>query len=76
VNEQPEDLNLKSLEVRAIVSALERSHWIQVDACELLGISPRVLNYKLKAHAICYPEGVSKAAHAARGRRTPANDRE
>jgi transcriptional regulator with GAF, ATPase, and Fis domain len=32
----------------ALVEALKMSNWVQKDAAELLGISPRVMNYKIK----------------------------
>lgn len=45
-------LNLQELEREAIITALKRSKWIQRDAAKLLGISPRVLNYKVSQHDI------------------------
>ena len=30
------------------MEALKMSNWVQKDAAELLGISPRVMNYKIK----------------------------
>jgi len=39
----------------AIVRALEKSLWIQKDAAELLDISPRALNYKIKKLGISHP---------------------
>lgn len=45
-------LNLQELEREAIITALMRSRWVQRDAAKLLGISPRVLNYKLAQHDI------------------------
>jgi DNA-binding NtrC family response regulator len=38
-----------------ILSALERSLWIQKDAAKLLGITPRALNYKIKKSGITHP---------------------
>jgi hypothetical protein len=40
------------------------SNWVQKDAAELLSISPRVMNYKIKTLGIDY----------ARGRRPPLPD--
>lgn len=48
-------LNLEELERSAIVTALQRSNWVQKDAAELLGISPRALNYKISQHNITHP---------------------
>ena len=33
------------------------SNWIQKDAAELLSISPRVMNYKIKTLGIEFPRG-------------------
>jgi transcriptional regulator with GAF, ATPase, and Fis domain len=33
------------------------SNWVQKDAAELLGISPRVMNYKIKTLRIEFPRG-------------------
>jgi DNA-binding transcriptional regulator YdaS (Cro superfamily) len=33
------------------------SNWVQKDAAELLGISPRVMNYKIKTLRIDFPRG-------------------
>jgi transcriptional regulator with GAF, ATPase, and Fis domain len=41
-------------EKETILSALERSLWIQKDAAKLLGITPRALNYKIRKHAITH----------------------
>ena len=40
--------SLGAVEREMIVSALERSDWVQTKAAELLGISERVLRYKMK----------------------------
>ena len=39
---------LENLERRLILKALEENSWVQKDAAEQLGISPRVLCYKIK----------------------------
>jgi len=48
-------LKLEDLERESICKALEVSKWIQKDAAELLGISARSLNYKIKYHQITHP---------------------
>ncbi len=48
-------LNLNKIEKEAIVKALELRNWVQKDAAELLGISPRALNYKIQYHNITHP---------------------
>jgi DNA-binding NtrC family response regulator len=37
-----------------IIAALEKSLWIQKDAAEILGVSPRVLNHKIKKLGITH----------------------
>jgi transcriptional regulator with GAF, ATPase, and Fis domain len=39
---------LEEIERQAVVEALRMSNWVQKDAAELLAISPRVMNYKIK----------------------------
>jgi len=43
-----ETLNLEDLERRAIGRALQQTRGVQKDAAELLGVTPRVLNYKIQ----------------------------
>ena len=45
----------ESQEKEAILTALKESLWIQKEAAKLLGISPRVLNYKIKSFGITHP---------------------
>ncbi len=47
-------LNLESLEKTAVLEALKRSNWIQKEAAKLLGISSRVMNYKVHKHGITH----------------------
>ncbi|KAA3612589.1 MAG: sigma-54-dependent Fis family transcriptional regulator [Calditrichaeota bacterium] len=47
-----DSLNLTVIEKDAIVKALEIKNFVQKDAAELLGISPRALNYKIQFHNI------------------------
>ena len=48
---------LEDVERLAIVEALKMSNWVQKDAAELLAISPRVMNYKIKVLGIEFPRG-------------------
>ena len=48
-------LNLEVVEKETILKALQVSNWIQKDAANLLGISPRALNYKINQHDITHP---------------------
>jgi len=57
----PTGIPLEEIERHALVEALKMSNWVQKDAAELLSISPRVMNYKIKTLGIEFP----------RGRRTP-----
>jgi transcriptional regulator with GAF, ATPase, and Fis domain len=47
-------LNLNEIEKEAILAALNRTKWVQKEAAELLGISPRALNYKISQHNITH----------------------
>jgi DNA-binding NtrC family response regulator len=51
----PTGIPLEEIERQAVVEALKMSNWVQKDAAELLGISPRVMNYKIKILAIEIP---------------------
>ena len=51
----PTGIPLEEIERQAVVEALRMSNWVQKDAAELLGISPRVMNYKIKILAIEIP---------------------
>jgi transcriptional regulator with GAF, ATPase, and Fis domain len=47
-----EDLNLERIEREAIQEALRRTHGVQVKAARFLGITRRVLHYKMKKYGI------------------------
>jgi DNA-binding NtrC family response regulator len=53
----PAGIALEEIERTALVEALKMSNWVQKDAAELLGISPRVINYKIKTLRIDLPRG-------------------
>jgi transcriptional regulator with GAF, ATPase, and Fis domain len=53
----PTGIALEEIERQALIEALKMSNWVQKDAAELLSISPRVMNYKIKTLAIEYPRG-------------------
>ena len=46
----PESMALERLEREAVLQALERANWVQKDAAVALGISSRVMNYKVKKY--------------------------
>jgi len=48
-------LNLEIIEKESILKALHMSSWVQKDAAQLLGISPRALNYKINQYDITHP---------------------
>jgi len=47
-------LNLEQLEKTALLEALKRCNWIQKEAAKLLGVSSRVMNYKVHKHGITH----------------------
>jgi Nif-specific regulatory protein len=51
----PTGIPLEQIERQAVVEALRMSNWVQKDAAELLAISPRVMNYKIKILKIEIP---------------------
>ena len=51
----PTGVALEEIERQALVEALRMSNWVQKDAAELLHISPRVMNYKIKVLGIELP---------------------
>jgi len=53
---EPRTLDLAELERWAIRTALERTDWVQSRAAELLGITPRALNYKLDKIELDHPK--------------------
>jgi transcriptional regulator with GAF, ATPase, and Fis domain len=53
----PTGIALEEIERQAIIEALKMSNWVQKDAAELLAISPRVMNYKIKTLGIDYSRG-------------------
>ena len=53
----PTGIPLEEIERQAILEALKMSNWVQKDAAELLAISPRVMNYKIKTLGIDYSRG-------------------
>ncbi|MFZ5877143.1 MAG: sigma-54-dependent transcriptional regulator [Nitrospirota bacterium] len=46
---------LDDVEKTSIIEALAETNWVQKDAAVILGVSPRVLNYKIKSHGITHP---------------------
>ena len=53
----PTGIALEEIERQAVIEALRMSNWVQKDAAELLAISPRVMNYKIKILNIELPRG-------------------
>jgi transcriptional regulator with GAF, ATPase, and Fis domain len=51
----PTGFPLEQIERQAVVEALKMANWVQKDAAELLSISPRVMNYKIKILGIEIP---------------------
>jgi DNA-binding NtrC family response regulator len=67
----PTGIPLEEIERQAVVESLRMSNWVQKDAAELLGISPRVMNYKIKILNIEIPR--SRRGNAALGEPVPIN---
>ena len=61
----PTGIALEEIERQAVVEALTMSSWIQKDAAELLSITPRVMNYKIKTLGIALPRQRRTAAMTA-----------
>ena len=53
----PAGVPLVEIERLALIETLKISNWVQKDAADLLGISPRVMNYKIKVLGIIFPRG-------------------
>jgi len=53
----PTGVALEDVERQALTEALRMCNWVQKDAAELLRISPRVINYKIKTLGIEMPRG-------------------
>jgi DNA-binding NtrC family response regulator len=45
-------LNLEAMEKEAVLEALRRCNWVQKEAAKLLGVSSRVMNYKVHKYGI------------------------
>ena len=59
----PSGIPLEEVERLALIEALKMSNWIQKDAAELLSISPRVINYKIKTLGIDFPRSRRASLH-------------
>ena len=68
----PTGIPLEEIERHALVEALKMSNWVQKDAAELLSISPRVMNYKIKTLGIEFPRGRRAAPRSRSSRRRPS----
>jgi len=64
----PSGIALDEIERQAIREALKMCNWIQKDAADLLHISPRVINDKIKSLGIEMPKG-RRPMMGRRGRR-------
>jgi Nif-specific regulatory protein len=52
----PTGIALEDVERQALTEALKMANWVQKDAADLLSISPRVMNYKIKTLGIEMPK--------------------
>ena len=53
-----EGVQLVDMEKRLILEALEKANWVQKEAAEHLGISRRVMHYKIQKFGIKNPNWV------------------
>jgi two-component system response regulator AtoC len=53
----PAGVALEEIERQALIESLRMCNWVQKDAAELLHVSPRVINYKIKTLGITIPRG-------------------
>ena len=63
VNLPADGTTLEAIEKDAIEQALDRSLWVQYEAGRLLGISGRVMNYKINHHGIVRPSFRARRWH-------------
>jgi len=54
----PSGILLKDMEKSLVVETLKMCNWIQKDAAEMLGISKRVMNYKVKQYNLSNPRWI------------------
>jgi len=54
----PTGRDLKQLEKEAVLEALKKTNFVQKDAADLLGISKRVIHYKIKQFGIKHPRWI------------------
>jgi len=45
-------VSLQEIEKSLVIKALEKSNWVQKDAAKLLGLSRRVIHYKIENYGI------------------------
>ena len=62
----PAGVALEEIERQALIESLKMCNWIQKDAAELLRVSPRVINYKIKTLGITIPRGRGPAGEDGR----------
>jgi DNA-binding NtrC family response regulator len=60
----PTGISLREIERQAIIEALRMSNWIQKTAAALIGISPRMMHYKIKTLNITIPRKTRGALRA------------
>jgi DNA-binding NtrC family response regulator len=54
----PLGIQLKDMEKTLVVETLKMCNWVQKDAAEMLGISKRVMNYKVKQYNLSNPRWI------------------
>ena len=64
----PGGISLHEINRQGLVETLKLCDWIQADAADMLGISKRTMNYKVRAFGITPPEGRSWLGNSNRAR--------
>ena len=54
----PAGITLKEMEKTLLQETLKMCNWVQKDAAEMLGISKRVMNYKVKQYNLSHPRWI------------------
>ncbi len=66
----PEGLALSDVERALVLESLRRTGFVQKDACELLGVSRRKLNYMIRRMGITHPTWRRNRAPVSEGARS------
>jgi DNA-binding NtrC family response regulator len=54
----PAGITLREMEKALLLETLKMCNWVQKDAAAMLGISKRVMNYKVKQYNLSHPRWI------------------